>query len=233
MAISIDSVYQRVLALANKEQRGYITPLEFNLFANQAQMNIFEQYFYDLSQFERGIEDETAAFSSMVELIKNKLDGFTSIEDVDSGTTYPTNYSTGKIFASSGGNKHTPRLVTLSELITLRESRFHSLGLIDDPVYIESFKDGEDIRVYAPNALTANVECEVISKPNKAEWGYDVITGKALYNASRSIDFELHESEESLLVLKILELAGITLNKPGLAQTAISLEQAKIQQEKQ
>ena len=43
MAISIDTVYQRVLAAANKEQRGYITPLEFNLMANQAQLSIFEQ----------------------------------------------------------------------------------------------------------------------------------------------------------------------------------------------
>ena len=48
MAVNIDTVYQRVLAIANKEQRGYITPQEFNLFANQAQMDIFEQYFYDL-----------------------------------------------------------------------------------------------------------------------------------------------------------------------------------------
>ena len=41
--IFIDTVHQRVLALANKENRGYITPLEFNLMANQAQMAIFEQ----------------------------------------------------------------------------------------------------------------------------------------------------------------------------------------------
>ena len=45
--VIIDDVYQKVLAIANKEQRGYITPQEFNLFANQAQMEIFEQYFYD------------------------------------------------------------------------------------------------------------------------------------------------------------------------------------------
>ena len=42
--INVDIVYQKVLALANKEQRGYITPQDFNLFANQAQMEIFEQY---------------------------------------------------------------------------------------------------------------------------------------------------------------------------------------------
>ena len=53
MAVSIDKVYQKVLALANKEQRGYITPQEFNLFADHAQMEVFEQYFYDLNQFMR------------------------------------------------------------------------------------------------------------------------------------------------------------------------------------
>ena len=49
--VNVDTVYQRVLALTNKEQRGYITPQEFNLLANQAQMMIFEQYFYDLNKF--------------------------------------------------------------------------------------------------------------------------------------------------------------------------------------
>ena len=54
--ISIDTVYQRVLALANKEQRGYITPQEFNLFANQAQQDMFEQYFYELSLSQKPLE---------------------------------------------------------------------------------------------------------------------------------------------------------------------------------
>ena len=40
MAVSIDTVYQRVLSIANKEQRGYITPHEFNTFADQAQLEI-------------------------------------------------------------------------------------------------------------------------------------------------------------------------------------------------
>ena len=53
MAVNVDTVYQRVLTIANKEQRGYITPQEFNLLANQAQLEIFEQYFYDINQFNR------------------------------------------------------------------------------------------------------------------------------------------------------------------------------------
>ena len=51
MAVNIDAVYQTVLSVLNKEQRGYVTPQEFNLFAEQAQLDIFEQYFYDINQY--------------------------------------------------------------------------------------------------------------------------------------------------------------------------------------
>ena len=50
--ININSVYQKVLALANKEQRGYITPQEFNLLADKAQSEIFENYFHNIKMSE-------------------------------------------------------------------------------------------------------------------------------------------------------------------------------------
>ena len=66
--VNIDDVYQRVLALANKEQRGYITTQEFNLLANQAQMEIFEQYFYDIKQFNR-IPGNSQEFSESLSML--------------------------------------------------------------------------------------------------------------------------------------------------------------------
>ena len=44
--VNVDTVYQKVLALANKEQRGYITPQEFDLFADKAQLEIINDYFH-------------------------------------------------------------------------------------------------------------------------------------------------------------------------------------------
>jgi hypothetical protein len=70
--ISIDTVYQKVLALANKEQRGYITPQEYNLFANHAQMEIFEQYFYDINHFNRAPGNSTE-YSDMLSVLQEKL----------------------------------------------------------------------------------------------------------------------------------------------------------------
>jgi len=75
MPVRIDTVYQRVLTIANKEQRGYITPQEFNLYANLAQMDIFEQYFYDLNQFRR-INGNDTVYSDMVTKLEDKIEVF-------------------------------------------------------------------------------------------------------------------------------------------------------------
>ena len=50
MAINVNTVYQTVLLILNKEQRGYMTPLEFNKIGTQTQLEIFETYFDSLNQ---------------------------------------------------------------------------------------------------------------------------------------------------------------------------------------
>jgi len=75
MAVNVNTVYQRVLAIANKEQRGYITPQEFNILANQAQLDIFEQYFYDQHQFSRARGSQPKQLDP-VEILKDKISLF-------------------------------------------------------------------------------------------------------------------------------------------------------------
>ena len=81
MAVSVDTVYQRVLALANKEQRGYITPQEYNLLANQAQMQIFESYFYTINQRDRTEPDREKETdeTDISELLDQKLRPFSQV----------------------------------------------------------------------------------------------------------------------------------------------------------
>ena len=53
MAINVNTVYQTVLSILNKEQRGYLTPDEYNKIGAQAQLEIFEGYFPSGDQFNR------------------------------------------------------------------------------------------------------------------------------------------------------------------------------------
>ena len=51
--VNINTVYTTVLYILNKEQRGYVTPAEFNSLATLVQDEIFESYFPDGNQVNR------------------------------------------------------------------------------------------------------------------------------------------------------------------------------------
>ena len=51
MAANINEVRNTVLAIANKNNYGYISPSDFNLYAKQAQMDMFEDYFYQYNNW--------------------------------------------------------------------------------------------------------------------------------------------------------------------------------------
>jgi len=89
------------------------------------------------------------------------------------------------------------------------------------PIYTR--KNLNAVNVY-PETITSGVTCNYVRKPSTAEWDYVVVSEKALYNATGSTHFELHPSEETYLVIRILELAGVILNKQGLVQIAANEE---------
>ena len=80
---------------------------------------------------------------------------------------------------------------------------------------------------------TSNVPVECFRIPIPVAWGYVVVNGNALYNSYASTDFELHRSEEDTLVFKILEFAGIVMNKTGLTTTISQLAAGEIQTQNQ
>jgi len=59
MAVNVDIVYKTVLLILNKEQRGNLSPDEFNKVATQVQLEIFESYFETLNQQIRRPDNDT------------------------------------------------------------------------------------------------------------------------------------------------------------------------------
>ena len=222
MAVNVDTVYQRVLALANKEQRGYITPQEFNLFANQAQMDIFEQYFYDINQFGRLPGNDTE-YSDMLNYLEEKISIF---ESSVSSVNYPGDmYKIGNVrYIDNFGKSITCEQINVKDVPTINNSPLLK-PTHNRPIYT---LNSSGITIY-PSSVT-NVTINYIKKPVKANW---VGLGTGLYNSTASVNFELHVSEETKLVIKILGLAGITLKDPALYQIAGAEDNKNIQQEKQ
>jgi hypothetical protein len=73
MAINVNTVYQTVLAILNKEQRGYMTPNEFNRIATQVQLEIFESYFPDADQANRKNQNNTQNDTAWFNAYENAL----------------------------------------------------------------------------------------------------------------------------------------------------------------
>ena len=235
--INVDRIYQRVLAIANKEQRGYITPQEFNLFANQAQMDIFEQYFYDLNQFRRTPGNDTT-HADMVDILEEKI----SVFEVTAPLGLATNPN------GVAGNLDTlPRFYRLSnvrsgntimESVSRKDFRMFPNSPLAAPTAtrpIYMIDTINSVIQIAGNDDLTTADIDYIQSPNLVNWTYVVVGGKALYNGTAidAQDFDLHPSEETELVLKILTLAGFTLKDPDLYQIAAGEDTKNIQQEKQ
>ena len=242
--VSIDTVYQRVLMLANKEQRGYITPQEFNLLANQAQMEIFEQYFYDIKQFNR-IPGNTQEYSDPLSILYEKISFFEREEnDAWMFTNMPSTnnylqiasdiYKIGTVSIYSLDKKAQVELVNgkdfdaaiASPLTAPSKNRpIGHMGLLGLRIY-----DGTNFIV--PGA-SFSMSISFIRRPRKVQWAYVIVNDKALYNDNIAVDFDLHESEETELVYKILKLAGINLKARDVSEAGAGLEVSQVNQEKQ
>jgi len=237
MAVNINTVYQRVLSIANKEQRGYITPQEFNILANQAQMDLFEQYFYDKNQFSRGRGHEDSHVDP-IDIIDKKISSFEVFDHTlpayaSNVWTYPTDLYR---VSSVRHNEKVCSRISLKQFGLIKSQPLLKPSRIN-PVYVET-PTGFKIYISA-SGVTTEVTSGSVSKidyiktPTDVSWGYNVILGKAMYNASTSTNFDMHDSEEVNLVNRILVLAGIALKDLGLFKSASNEEVKDIQQEKQ
>jgi len=236
MAVSIDTVYQRVLALANKEQRGYITPQEYNLLANQAQLLIFDEYFYEIDKRldEHGNSTE---YSDMLDLTAEKLSPFqntnVNMSAVSGATmtlpTSPTVHRLGTVFYNDSTRSVKVERIDANQAELMGQTALYAPTQLR-PVYVRRTEATLQFfpATASPAYATSTVNCNFIAKPAQVVWGYTVVNTQALYDATLSTNFALHASEETDLVYKVLELAGVVLNKPGLVQIATNEETALI-----
>ncbi len=244
MAVSVDTVYQRVLGILNKEQRGYVTPQEFDLFANQAQMDIFEQYFYDINQFGR-LHGNSTEYSDMLNLLNEKINIFETVappsrNSADTHFIEPPNlYRLGTVvykntttnpFGATSTEQIEAERINANEFLYINSSPLTRPNNIR-PVFVSN---ASGIKVYGSSEITdpALVDYQYIRTPAQVQWGYQIVFNEPLYDASSTVNFELHDSEETELIIKILEMCGVLIKDLSLYQVFDKEDQETIQQQK-
>jgi len=268
MAVNIDTVYQQVLAISNKEQRGYITPQEFNLMANKVQLEIFDSYFHDLKTAYHKVKNDII-YADESSMLIEKLQVFDSvIQDINGSSTLVVSGEQNQYninnTVQSDNNDYNPVSIGILKLGTSLDNITGSsipykiksverdgkkveeikeenlLDILNNPllapnknrsVYVRKYDatNGEYLQIY-PKPIetssgvfdTSSFTIRIWRKPRVVKWAYVVVNNQALYNANLSTNFKLHISEEKALVTRILQLSGITMNKPGLVEAAMT-----------
>ncbi len=262
MAINVNQVYSTVLTILNKEQRGYITPDEFNKISTQSQLDIFEQYFEDLNQQLR-VPQANVDYSDRQESLDEKISifktsGNASFVSSSLGWNLPTTdiygtnivynlltpltanqayfYKIGNVKYKDPSKTYPTNVQRLqpSEFVDIQKSDLTAPS-INFPVYLY-----ENNKLYIEPSLPALqslVTVNFLRKPKNIQWAFTTGTGGSYVfddtAAGNSVNFELSPTEQVNVITRILLYAGIVIRDPQIVQVAAQQIQQQEQNQKQ
>lgn len=217
MAVNVNTVYRTVLLILNKEQRGYMTPDEFNRVAAQVQLEIFNKYFDDLNQLLR-LPQTDLNYADRISLLDEKLSIFKS----------------EVVLNASGGVFNIPDVVrelgsvvyNNIEVERIQKNEFYNINKSDltmpsvnYPVYLY---ENNSVKIY-PTTITTNVLFNYIRQVSNPLWAFESLpinNYRYDYMPGLSTQFELHSSEQTNIITRILMYSGVIIRSPEIVQAA-------------
>lgn len=252
----INSVRNTVLAILNKNNYGYISPQDFNLYAKQAQLDIFEDYFYQYN-YQINKENKRLSGTGYADIKKGYeevIDLFTLTQPLQYNSSrfydYPSVATTGqdyyfidKVLYSPSNAIGTGILATdFAEVEKVSAKKINLLrsSLLTSPndTYPAYIQDNNVMVVFGPeevDLIQDSIWCQYIRYPEDPQWTYTTLVGgEPVFNQSNPSyqDFELPLDDEPSLVMKILQFAGMSIRELQAVQFAQATEQAEDNQEK-
>lgn len=241
----INSVRNTVLSVLNKNNYGYISPSDFNLFALQAQMELFENYFSD---YNKTINMENSRvsgteYADMRKPIEEAIEIF-SVTATLTQVAAATNRFFLPSLATTGSDYYIINKVLCYDAsvnprvfkgeaekvphtrITLLNNSNLTVPTDEYPAYIQ---EGFILTVFPTTFNLANeVEANYIRFPRPPKWTFITLAnGEPVFNQSQGDfqDFELPQEDEFKLVVKILQYCGVSIRETEVTQFAMAQEQ--------
>tara|TARA_R100000458_G_C8155627_1_gene161686 strand:- start:1 stop:702 length:702 start_codon:yes stop_codon:yes gene_type:complete len=231
MAINVNTVYRTVLSILNKEQRGHLTPDQFNRVGRLAQLDLFEKAFHDYNRYMTRKDNNTIndEYADLAKNTKEKIDVFATSSTLSftaGVAALPSNFYRCTMISTSTRGIEVQE-IQKSDLPQINSSKLTAPST-SYPVY---YKQGSNIYILPTSISSATLD--YIFTPSDPVWGSTTggTYGDLQYSSSSSVNFGLHNAEEVQLVLKILAYSGITIKDPNVIQIAKQEEIQKINQE--
>ena len=238
----INNVRRTVLSILNKSNYGYITPDDFNLFARQAQLEVFENYFYQYNNANNRVNARAAGsdYADIKQKYEENIDFFhqsSSLIEIDSSGMYnvPSITTTGDesymILGIDIMNTDIvpPAVRGEAEKISMSKIRALNSSNLTGPTYDSAVYTQAQgaITTYPAATGVDSVLARYVRYPAAPRWTYLTFgDGEPLFNQSAADyqDFEVSPSEEADLINKILQMAGMSIREITAIQNADSEE---------
>ena len=181
--MNINDMYQICQYAINKSQNGYLTPSQFNLLANQAQVSYMDYLLGEFQQYQIGRPQARVNYSQNSDTrqrITPFLKSATLTTDANGVAAYPTDYLQTDSIRTSTNDR--VRFVQQDSLYSYLKSEIDPIAT--NPVYLIS----DSAFKFYPNttdsavALT-NLKLTYIITPPTVQWGYCLdANGRPVYN---------------------------------------------------
>ena len=221
--ISVQSVYETVKNLANKDQKGFVTPEMFNSFAKSAQLKIYHEIFQEVIEGKklRRSQVDAARNLSLVERTKTDLGVFlerVSPSKVDGIFERPDDLYSVVSVTTRGLSRKPVQIIydedkiqhILSSTLSAPSTSF-PVGLVSNGIEIFPSSIGRiDLRYYR-TPRTPSYQVSLTSPVGTS----DIIE---VFNSFSSVDFELPSKYEPELIDEIATMVGVNIKEPVIEQ---------------
>tara|TARA_R110000803_G_scaffold78075_1_gene143076 strand:+ start:1005 stop:1706 length:702 start_codon:yes stop_codon:yes gene_type:complete len=222
----IDTVYQLLKTIVNKELRGNVSPAEFNLIAKQAQDRIFRGYFEDANRDKNRQNKGLASknYANLPLFQRQKIEQFSAQATLvpdnpgDSDLPLPTNL----YFIKDRGISINGNVIDETEASDISFLSASKAGPSETfPVYEQT----QGRISILPTTISAGVICRYLKIPSNPKWTYQIVSNIEMFDSGQSDyqDFELHSSEFTNIVIIMLSYFGINIREAEVTKYAEEL----------
>lgn len=235
----INEVRNTVQAILNKNNYGYLSPSDFNLFAKQAQLDLFEKLFEGYNQ-QQNLTNARMAGEGYADTMKpygEEIDKFVVSATLTqaSGNTFTVpadSFMLNKVLRNDTGATYANREMERVEhsKITMLNNSHLTTPTEQYPAYTLA---GSTLTAY-PSSLNqaGDVVAVYVRYPLDPKWTFSTLSnGEPVFNQSQPDyqDFELSTDYEPKLIMAICEMAGVSIREAFVVDY-VNREQAAAKQ---
>ena len=227
----IDSLYKTVLTILNKNQRGKISPSEFNNICHEAIKAVYVELFTDFkkSNFKKSRLQETPNYGSESFNLKQALEHWVEEKEfiID---------STGKVILGKD-------VFTVNSIFG-SDSEYYKVDMLNFNRLTRSgrMKPTECSPIYAmldskvkvaPLPSNNKIDITYFRVAKKPKWTFNIVGNTELFNSSAQDyqDLDIHPMLLHRLFVEVLNYAGLNLREQEIAQAVSQMKQIEIANE--